>query len=217
MSLAINNNMPDTNSIYSAALTKNITKAAANYASKETAKESAKETKQSTNNKDVAATYEGSQKETKGLYSINQMNQADRTQVANRLMQEFEEKKGTMSSIVQQLFTKQGNVSNLASLFTPDKLSNISAEDVKKAKEDISEDGYFGIKQTSQRLFDFASALAGDDPEKMKKMEEAMEKGFKKAEKAWGKELPEISHKTMDAARQLFKDYYQSKKDIFTE
>ena len=67
------------------------------------------------------------------------------------------------------------------------------------------------MKQTSQRLFDFASALAGDDVEKMKEMQKAMEKGFKLATKAWGKELPSISNDTLSAANQLFDDYYKSK------
>ena len=80
-------------------------------------------------------------------------------------------------------------------------------------KEDISEDGYWGVKQTSQRLFDFASALAGDDVEQMKKMQAAMQKGFKEATGAWGKELPEICQKTLDAANKKFEEYYNSKKD----
>lgn len=216
MSLFVNNNpTPNYNSLYSSALDKNAVKAAAKYADKEVAKE---KVSSSANNKDIAATYEGSNKKTSnGLYSINQMNQADRKAIAERMMQEFEAKKGTMSDLVQQMFTKQGQASNLASLFTPEALSNVSSADILQAQDDISEEGYWGVKETSKRLFDFASALAGDDPEKMKKMEAAMEKGFKKAEKAWGKELPEISQQTMDAARKLFADYYQSKKDVFTE
>ena len=80
-----------------------------------------------------------------------------------------------------------------------------------QAQKDIAEDGYWGVTQTSQRLFDFASALAGDDVDKMKEMQKAMEKGFKKATGAWGKDLPEISSKTLDAANKLFEDYYKSK------
>lgn len=80
-----------------------------------------------------------------------------------------------------------------------------------QAQKDIGEDGYWGVKQTSQRLFDFASALAGDDPKKMKKMQEAMEKGFKQATKSWGGQLPGISQDTLAAANKLFDDYYNSK------
>lgn len=80
-----------------------------------------------------------------------------------------------------------------------------------QAQKDISEDGYYGVKQTSQRLFDFAQALAGDDVSKMKEMQKAMEKGFKQATKTWGRELPAICKETMNAANKLFEDYYSSK------
>ena len=80
-----------------------------------------------------------------------------------------------------------------------------------KAQEEISEDGYWGVNQTSQRMFDFASALAGDDVDKMKDMQAAMEKGYNEATKSWGKELPEICKQTLDAANKLFEEYYASK------
>lgn len=80
-----------------------------------------------------------------------------------------------------------------------------------QAQEDISENGYYGVKQTSERLFDFAMALAGDDVDKMKEMQAAVEKGFKLATKAWGKELPEICSDTLEATNKLFEDYYASK------
>ena len=78
-----------------------------------------------------------------------------------------------------------------------------------QAQADIGENGYYGVKQTSQRLFDFAKALAGDDVEKMKKMQSAMEKGFKQAEKTWGGKLPSICQDTIDSARKLFDDYFE--------
>ena len=53
--------------------------------------------------------------------------------------------------------------------------------------------------------------LAGDDVEKMKEMQSAMEKGFKMATKSWGRELPSICHETISAANKLFEDYYASK------
>ena len=42
-------------------------------------------------------------------------------------------------------------------------------------------------------------------------MQVAMEKGYKMATKAWGRELPSISKDTLDAANKLFDDYYRSK------
>ena len=67
------------------------------------------------------------------------------------------------------------------------------------------------MRTRKQRLFDFASALAGDDVDKMKQMQKAMEKGFKLATKAWGRDLPSICNDTLDAANKLFEDYYKSK------
>ena len=93
----------------------------------------------------------------------------------------------------------------------------VDAETKAKAQEDISEDGYYGVKQTSQRLFDFACALAGDDVDKMKEMQAAIEKGYKKAEKTWGKELPEICQQTLDATNKMFDDYYASKENTTVE
>lgn len=84
----------------------------------------------------------------------------------------------------------------------------VDAQTKADAQAAISEDGYWGVKQTSQRLFDFAQALAGDDPEKMKEMQAAIEKGYKQAEEAWGGSLPSISGETYKAVNDLFSAYY---------
>ena len=96
-------------------------------------------------------------------------------------------------------------------MFSAENLKNVDQAAIQQAKADVAEDGYWGVKQTSQRMFDFASALAGDDVEKMKKMQEAMQKGFDQATKAWGQDLPGICKDTIDAANKLFDEYYKSK------
>ena len=68
-----------------------------------------------------------------------------------------------------------------------------------KADADIAEDGYWGVKQTSQRILDFATALTGGDPSKIEKMRSAFQKGYDKAQKTWGGQLPAISQQTYDA------------------
>ena len=88
----------------------------------------------------------------------------------------------------------------------------VDAKTKADAQAAISEDGYWGVKQTSQRIFDFASALAGDDVEKMKKYQEAVEKGFGEAEKSWGGSLPSICGDTHTAINKLFDDYYAQHK-----
>ena len=159
------------------------------------------------------AVYEKSKEpEKKATYSINKMSAEDRAALVQQLKQDEINRRNQMVSLVQKMFNGQAGVSKLADLFSPENLKSVSAEDIAKAKEDVSEDGYWGVKQTSQRLFDFASALAGDDPEKMKEMQKAMEKGFKQATHAWGKDLPGICGDTLSAANKLFDDYYASKK-----
>lgn len=158
------------------------------------------------------AVYEpGKGEEKKATYSINKKSAADRAAIVEQMKKDLANRKNQLSDLVSQMLSKQAGTSKLAGLFTPDRLRNVSAEDIAKAKDDISEDGYWGVKQTSQRLFDFASALAGDDVEKMKEMQAAMEKGFKQATKAWGQELPGICKDTLNAANKLFDDYYASK------
>ena len=161
---------------------------------------------------DVAAVYEkGAVQEKKATYSINKMSAEDRAALVEQLKQDELERRNQLASLVQKMFSDQAGVSKLSELFSPENLKNVSQADIDKAKEDISEDGYWGIKQTSQRLFDFASALAGDDPEKMKEMQAAMEKGFKEATGAWGDELPDICKDTLAAANKMFDEYYASK------
>lgn len=163
----------------------------------------------------VAAVYEkSSESEKKATYSINKMSAEDRAALVEKLKQENLNQQNQLVSIVSQMLSKQGKASNLSQMFSPENLKNVSAEDIAQAKKDVSEDGYWGVKQTAQRMFDFASALAGDDVEKMKKMQAAMEKGFKKAEKAWGGKLPDICQDTMKAANKMFDDYYASKNAV---
>ena len=159
----------------------------------------------------AGAVYEKGTTEQKATYSINKMSAEDRAALVEQLKQDELNRRNQLVELVQKMFNGQAGVAKLSELFTPDKLKDVSQADIDKAKEDVSEDGYWGIKQTSQRLFDFASALAGDDPEKMKEMQAAMEQGFKEALGAWGDELPGICQETFDAANKLFDDYYASK------
>nr|WP_319393912.1 hydrogenase-4 component G [uncultured Desulfobacter sp.] len=66
-----------------------------------------------------------------------------------------------------------------------------------QAGELVSEDGYFGVNQTSQRIADFVIMGAGDDMERLKAGREGVLQGFEEAEKAWGSKLPDISYETL--------------------
>ena len=154
-------------------------------------------------------------------YSINKKSAADRAAIVDQLKADAEERKNQMMNLVQRTLSGQVGTFGKASgddfwrTLASGKFT-VDAATKAQAKEDIGEDGYWGVKKTSQRLFDFASALAGDDVDKMKDMQKAMEKGFKQATKTWGRELPEISRNTLSAANKLFEDYFKSKQSIET-
>ena len=63
----------------------------------------------------------------------------------------------------------------------------------------ISEEGFFGIDNTANRIADFVIKGAGNDVEKLKKGLEGIKQGFEQAEKMWGGELPQISQDTIEA------------------
>ena len=163
-----------------------------------------------------SATYEKGSIEPKATYSINKMSKEERAALVNQLKADAEQRQSQFLDIVRKTISGQAGAfgkANDVSIWRTLASGNFTVDAATKAQaqKDIGEDGYWGVKQTSQRLFDFASALAGDDPEKMKKMQEAMEKGFKQATKSWGGKLPGISQDTLAAANKLFDDYYNSK------
>ena len=150
-------------------------------------------------------------------YSINKMSEEERANLVAQMKADQQSRIQQLTDMVAKMMSDQGKAFGIATdddsiwkLFADGDVTVTEAAK-KQAQEDISEDGYWGVKQTSQRLFDFASALAGDDVDKMKEMQSAMEKGYKEATKAWGRDLPEISQQTLDAANKLFEDYYASK------
>ena len=156
--------------------------------------------------------------EKKATYSINKKSESDRAAIVEKMKMDQQNNISQLEGIVKKMFAGQGKSYSLATeddslwKFLADGKFEVDAATKAQAQQDISEDGYWGVKQTSQRLFDFASALAGDDEEKMKEMQKAIEKGFKEATGAWGRDLPEISTQTLDATNKLFEDYYASKR-----
>lgn len=83
-------------------------------------------------------------------------------------------------------------------------------DDVKSELNDmLSEDGYWGVEKTSQRMFDLAKSIAGDNPNTLEKARDAVTKGFKQVEALWGGKLPQISYDTYDATMSKFDDYLE--------
>ena len=140
----------------------------------------------------------------------------DNSAIIAQLKSDAETRMSQMQSLVTQMFKKQGTAIGTADdmwkmlasgKFTAD------ADTIAQAKKDISEDGYWGVSQTSDRIFSFAQALAGDDKDKMQSMVEAFKKGFSEATKAWGTKLPDISNDTYNAVMDKFDNWFKEADD----
>ncbi len=140
-----------------------------------------------------AAVYESSDKE-------KVIKRDDET--IRRMTADLEQRKAQLRNLVEQMLSKQGKTyATYKEMFTAIQNGELEVdpEVAKQAEEDVSEDGYWGVEQTSERLVSFAKALSGSNPEYADKLIEAVKDGFKEAEEAWGGELPEISQKTLEA------------------
>ncbi len=65
-----------------------------------------------------------------------------------------------------------------------------------EAKELVSDEGFFGVIETSSRVSSFVIDMAGDSVEALQEGRKGIIQGFEQAEKMWGGALPEISYET---------------------
>lgn len=152
---------------------------------------------------DTAAAYKPSKNE-KAEVSTKKTYTRD-SETIKKLLDDVKQRQQQLQDLVQRTLAKQGQTLKASETIWDALRSGkleFSAEEIAQAKEDVSEDGYWGVKQTSERLYSFAYALAGGDPSKADKMMAAIEKGFKQATKAWGDELPDICKQTLEATRE---------------
>ncbi len=137
----------------------------------------------------------------------NKNNTIDRDAIIAQMKADTEARMNQMQSYVQQMMNQQGIAIGTADdiwSFLASGDFTVTEAAKAKAQEAISEDGYWGVEQTSQRIVDFAKALAGDDVSKADELLEAFKKGFQEATETWGKELPDISQQTYKAVEEKF-------------
>lgn len=198
-------------------VTNNVSSNYSNYSNYSAAAENTSAEKTESKEKaaeSAAAVYEASDasKETKSSASTKKTYTPDANLVA-KLKADAEQRTQQLQSIVEQLLSKQGRTYNTANgLKSIYESLNVDPATRAQAQKDIAEDGYWGVNQTSDRIFDFAMALCGGDPDKMEEMKDAFLKGYKKAEKQWGDKLPEICQNTYDAVLKKFEDYQNQNK-----
>jgi len=111
---------------------------------------------------------------------------------------------GMLRSLVANLLNEQGINTKIT---VGDSEIDIAAVTPEEAQDLVSEDGYFGVEQTSERIFQFAVGIAGGDPSRIDAIKEGIDKGFAEAKKAFGDWLPDISYDTYDAVMQKLDDW----------
>lgn len=129
------------------------------------------------------------------------------TNLINKLQADAEARTAQLRSLVEKMMTGQANTYGKANdIWSFLRKGDFTVDPAAKmqAQADIAEDGYWGVNQTSDRIIDFANALTGGDPDKIEDMRAAFEKGYKKAAKTWGGELPDLSQRTYDAVMEKF-------------
>lgn len=90
---------------------------------------------------------------------------------------------------------------------------NFTEEDMEKAKESISDGGFYSVDAVATRIMDMATALAGDDPSKISVLREAVVKGFGQAAETLGlkdEDMPEITKSTFTEIMKRFDDWEKS-------
>ena len=129
------------------------------------------------------------------------------TNLINKMKADADARTAQLRSLVEKMMTGQATAYGKANdIWSFLRSGNYTVDPATKAQAqaDIAEDGYWGVNQTSDRIIDFAKALTGGDPDKIEDMRAAFEKGFKKAGKTWGGDLPDISQRTYKAVMEKF-------------
>lgn len=143
------------------------------------------------------------------------------TVTLSEISKQVEAKLSTLRSTVERLVSMQSVKTGEAQGLTYDQIMEkyngrlrefyqsleVDEETRLNAQQEVSEDGFWGVKQTSARLLGFAKALSGGDPSKIELMKSAIEEGYKAAEEAWGGELPEICQQTKAAVMKGLEDW----------
>jgi len=87
----------------------------------------------------------------------------------------------------------------------------LSEADRAQAQQLISEDGFFGVKQTTDRIMSFAKAMVGEGASEaqIEKMRAAVQKGFDEVARMFGgfDKLPQVTKDTHAAIMSAFDDW----------
>ena len=157
---------------------------------------------------ETAVVYEKSTATTENAVTAKN-NNIDREAIIAQMKADTEARMNQLTDIVKQMMTDQSNAFTIANdddiwKFLASGDYTVTEAAKLQAQEDIAEDGYWGVEQTSDRILDFAKALSGGDASKADELLDAFKKGYEEATGTWGKELPDISKQTYEAVEEKF-------------
>ena len=138
-----------------------------------------------------------------GTYKIDR-------QKLNAIKLDFKKNTESFKEMIRGLIEKQGkNYEEVLSAIRNGEspVIEIDAETRAKAEEAISDDGYWGVNKTSERILDFAKTISGGDTSKIGLLKDAFKEAFESAKEAFGGKLPDISQKTYDQVMKGFDEW----------
>lgn len=131
--------------------------------------------------------------------AANQPVTTNNADIIAKMKADSDERTAQFRSLVEKIILKQSATSdNAQNIYSYLATGDFTIDEATKleAQEEIAENGYWGSAKTSDRIVDFAKALAGNDPEKAEELKAAFKKGYEQAEETWGGELPALSQET---------------------
>ena len=135
----------------------------------------------------------------------------DKAATLEYIRQSEEARMQNFNNMITKMLVKQGETSNLT-------LNNmklfVSEADAAKAAKAIAPGGEYSVDAVAGRILDMAKALSGGDPSKISLLKNAVKKGFKDAEEAWGGKMPSITDETYNKVMKGFDEWEASSKGV---
>lgn len=152
---------------------------------------------------------------------VTKMSASERAALIRTLRLEQQEQHRQFIRMIRNTFGMQAAVSSASDRevgsLDPDILAllsqngNVSAAEAQAAaRQALGEDGFYGVTQTSNRLFQMAITMSGGDADVMRSLQNAILAGYSQAASAWGTDLPGICADTLKVTNRLFDNFYSS-------
>ena len=125
-----------------------------------------------------------------------------------------EQRSQAFISMIKKMFIAQGSSDQLKiSDINENIKKTFTQDDIDASKKSISDEGKYSVDAVATRIMDMATALAGDDPNKISTLRDAVIKGFGEAAKTLGlkdDDMPDITKRTYTEVMKRFDDWTKS-------